>query len=186
MRFRDLYDRAVATGMKNPNAMVLASVGEGGRPSARAVLLKVFDERGFVFFTNFESRKGAQILANAHVALHAYWRELDHQVSIEGDATAVTDEEADAYFVSRPRGSRIGAWASLQSQPLESRTRLLARVAKVEARYLGRDVPRPPHWSGFRVVPSRIEFWKEGAFRLHDRFLFKRAGNTWTRQRLYP
>lgn len=185
-RFAKVYERAVATGMDDPNAMVVSSVDAGGRPSSRVVLLKGFDARGFVFYTNLESRKGAEILANPHVSLNFFWRELDQQVRIEGRAEPVTDEEADAYFASRPRASRLGAWASEQSRPLKSRARLMARVAKYEAKYLTGPVPRPAHWSGFRVVPRAIEFWVSGAFRLHDRTVYERTGDGWTSHKLYP
>ena len=184
-RFDEVFARARATGMANPNAMVVSSVDGDGRPSSRAILLKGFDHRGFVFYTNFESRKGREILANPHVALHFYWRELDEQVRIEGVAEPVSDEEADAYFATRPRGSQLGAWASRQSRPMKGRAQLLAAVAKVEARYLGK-VPRPPHWSGFRVVPDRFEFWVAGRFRLHDRTVYERDGGGWKTQKLYP
>lgn len=185
-RFAKVYERAVATGMDDPNAMVVSSVDAEGRPSSRVVLLKGFDARGFVFYTNLESRKGAEIRANPHVSLNFFWRELDQQVRIEGRAEPVTDEEADAYFASRPRASRLGAWASEQSRPLKSRARLMARVAKYEAKYLTGPVPRPAHWSGFRVVPRAIEFWVSGAFRLHDRTVYERTGDGWTSHKLYP
>ncbi len=166
-RFRDVFDEAAATGMTDPNAMILSTVASDGRPSSRAVLLKDFDERGFVFYTNLESRKGRDISDRPDVCLIFYWRELNKQVRIEGRAEQVSDEEADAYFATRPRGSQLGAWASRQSRPLKSRAELLAAVAKFEARFLVR-VPRPPHWSGYRVVPEYFEFWVAGAFRLHD------------------
>jgi pyridoxamine 5'-phosphate oxidase len=184
-RFEEVFGRACATGMANPNAMVVSSVDGRGRPSSRAILLKGFDRRGFVFYTNFESRKGREILANPHVALHFYWRELDQQVRIEGVAERVSAEEADAYFATRPRGSQLGAWASRQSRPMKGRAELLTEVAKVEVRYLGK-VPRPPHWSGFRVVPERFEFWVAGRFRLHDRTVFERAGEGWKSWKLFP
>ncbi len=184
-RFEEVFDRACTTGMADPNAMVVASVAGDGRPSSRAILLKGFDRRGFVFYTNLESRKGREILANPHVALHFYWRELDEQIRIEGAAELVSDEEADAYFATRSRGSQLGAWASRQSRPMKSRAELLAAVARVEARYLGK-VPRPTHWSGFRVVPDRFEFWVAGRFRLHDRTVYERDGGGWKTQKLYP
>ena len=170
----------------DPNAMALASVGEDGTPSVRMVLLKGVDEHGFVFYTNLESRKGSEILANPHVALNFYWRETRKQVRIRGRAQPVTAEEADAYFATRPRTSQLGAWASKQSRPLEGRGHLMARVAKYEAKFLTGPVPRPPHWSGFRVVPSTLEFWVAGAFRLHDRTLFERTAEGWTWRKLYP
>jgi pyridoxamine 5'-phosphate oxidase len=185
-RFAEVYERAVAAEIKHPNAMAVSTVGEGGQPSARMVLLKDFDERGFTFYTNLESRKGIQLQASPRAALNFYWREIDVQVSIEGPVELVSDEEADAYFATRPRGSQLGAWASQQSRPLSGRVRLLAEVAKVEAKYLGGAVPRPPHWSGFRVVPERYEFWEAQAFRLHDRTLYQRTDAGWVSTRLYP
>ena len=184
-RFETVFERVCATGMTDPNAMMVSSVDAEGRPSTRTILLKGFDRRGFVFYTNFESRKGREILANPHVALHFYWRDLGEQVRIEGVAEPVSDEEADAYFATRPRGSQLGAWASRQSRPMKSRAELLARVAKYEARYLGK-VPRPPHWSGFRVVPRRFEFWVAGKFRLHDRTVFEPEGDGWKSWKLFP
>ncbi len=185
-RFTENFDKARATGMANPNAMVLASVDAEGRPSSRVVLLKAFDARGFVFFTNYESRKGREILANPHVCLTVFWRELDRQVNIRGCAKPVADEEADVYFTGRSRSSQLGAWASRQSRPLVSRAHLIARVAKYEAKYLVKPVPRPPHWSGFRVVPAAIEFWSAGKFRLHDRTVYEKTADGWTSHRLYP
>jgi pyridoxamine 5'-phosphate oxidase len=184
-RFAEVFAMAEADGMKDPNAMVLSSVGEEGRPSSRVVLLKGFDQRGFVFYTNFESRKGREILAHPAVCLSFFWRDLGRQVRIEGDAEVVSDEEADAYFATRPRGSQLGAWASRQSRPVSGRAELLAEVAKVELRY-PLKVPRPPHWSGFRVVPHTFEFWTAGTFRLHDRALYRRQGERWTITHLFP
>lgn len=185
VRFGEVFERAVATGIDDPNAMVVSSVDGGGRPSSRVVLLKSFDDQGFIFYTNFESRKGREILANPHVALNFYWRELHEQIRIQGVAEQVADDEADAYFTTRPRGSQLGAWASRQSRPLKSRASLLAEVAKVEARYLGK-IPRPLHWSGFRVVPDTFEFWVAGKFRLHRRTVYERTDRGWKTQRLYP
>ena len=185
VRFAEVFARAEATGIRDPNAMVLSSVDGAGRPSSRVVLLKGFDARGFVFYTNFESRKGCEILANPNVSLNFFWRELDQQVRVEGEASQVSDEEADAYFASRPRGSQLGAWASQQSRPTSGRAELLAAVAKVELRYPG-SVPRPPHWSGFRVVPRAVEFWVAGSFRLHDRTLYERGPEGWTLTKLFP
>ena len=185
-RFSDLFERAKKAVPVDPNAMVVATVGDGGRPSARVVLLKDFDARGFVFFTNHESRKGRELRAHPFAALCFHWAPLEEQVRIEGRVERVSDAEADAYFYSRPRGSQVGAWASLQSQPLSSRDELDARVAEVEARHAGGEVPRPPHWSGFRVVPDRIEFWHARVSRLHDRHVYLREADGWRTEMLYP
>lgn len=185
-RFAEVFARAEAAEIKLPNAMSVATVSPSGQPTTRMVLLKGYDEHGFVFFTNFESRKGRHILASPRVGLNFYWRELDVQVAIEGRAERVSDEEADAYFATRPRPSQLGAWASQQSRPLVSRAKLLADVARIEARHLGRKVPRPPHWSGFRVVPERFEFWEGKPFRLHERALYERTEDGWRVTTLYP
>ena len=185
-RFREVFEEAVATGIRDPNAMIVSSVDAEGRPSSRAILLKDFDAGGFVFYTNLESRKGREILANPHVCLNFFWRETGKQVRIRGRAEQVDDAEADAYFATRPRTSQLGAWASRQSRPMTGRSQLMARVAKYEAKYLTGKVPRPPHWSGFRVVPSSFEFWVAGAFRLQDRTVFERTGGGWATHRLYP
>jgi pyridoxamine 5'-phosphate oxidase len=185
-RFREVLAEATATGMANPNAMTVSTVDASGQPSARMVLLKGFDEHGFVFFTNFESRKGREILGNPKVSLSFFWRQLDKQVVILGTAERVSDEEADAYFATRARTSQLGAWASQQSRPLPGRAHLLAEVAKLEARWLGKPVPRPPHWSGFRVVPHWIEIWSAGTFRLHDRTVYERVPEGWRVTKLYP
>lgn len=184
-RFRRVFDEAKATGMRDPNAMILSTVGNGGRPSSRAVLLKGFDEGGFVFYTNFESRKGREILAHPDVCLIFYWRELDQQVRIEGRARPVDEAEADAYFATRDHGSQLGAWASQQSRPMRNRAELVAAVARVQVRY-PLKVPRPPHWSGFRVVPSYFEFWVQGKFRLHERTVYEKTDTGWTSHLLYP
>jgi len=173
--------------LNDPNAMAVATVGADGMPSQRMVLLKDFDSRGFVFYTNYESRKGVELLSHAKAALLFHWKSLRRQVRIEGNVERVSDEEADAYFSSRPKQSQIGAWASQQSRPVESRFALEKEVARVAARYALGKVPRPPHWSGFRVVPSAFEFWKDGPFRLHDRVrLLPQGSSGWTAQRLYP
>lgn len=185
-RFRDVFDMACATDMVDPNAMTLATVGADGRPAARTVLLKQWDARGFVFYTNFESRKGEEILGQPDVALLFFWRDLGRQIRIEGPAAPVDDAEADAYFASRHRGSRIGAWASQQSRPVSGPEELEAAVKEMEARFPGDDVPRPPHWSGFRVVPRYFEFWTAGEFRLHDREIFELIDGAWVTRRLYP
>ena len=167
-------------------AMTLATVAEDGTPSARLVLLKGFDARGFVFYTNLESRKSAELKGNSRAALCFFWKSLRRQVRIEGAALSVAAAEADAYFASRPRDSQIGAWASDQSRPLDSRETLERRVDRFARRFAEAAVPRPPYWSGFRIVPQRIEFWQERPFRLHDRWLFVRDGEAWQRQRLFP
>ena len=185
--FREIYDEAVGHGMTDPNAMVVSSVDAEGQPSSRVVLLKSFDEKGFVFYTNLESRKGREIQAHPKVSLDFYWRELGRQVVVLGTAEPVSDEEADAYFATRHRSSQLGAWVSRQSRPLVGgRGHLLAEVARLEAHYLGGKIPRPPHWSGFRVVPHWIEIWIAGKFRLHDRTAYERRGDGWARTKLYP
>jgi len=173
----------------DPNAMALATVDEDGLPDVRMVLLKDFDEDGFVFYTNCESAKGRELIGQPKAALLFHWKSLRRQVRVRGPVEQVSAAEADAYFATRPRHSRLGAWASQQSRPLESRFALEKAVALVAARYPIGEVPRPPHWSGFRIRPHQIEFWKDGAFRLHDRVLFSREAadaDAWQRQRLYP
>ncbi len=184
-RFREVFEEACDTGMTDPNAMILTTVAVDGRPSSRAVLLKDFDERGFVFYTNYESRKGREILAHPQVCLIFYWRDLGKQVRIEGRAEPVADEEADVYFATRDRGSQLGAWASRQSRPMKNRSELVAEVAKVQARHPVK-VPRPRHWSGFRVVPVYFEFWVQGKFRLHDRTVFERTDDGWKTHKVFP
>ena len=186
--FSELLEQAKQSIDPEPTAMTVATVGRDGRPAARTVLLKGFDERGFVFYTNFNSRKGRQLAANPQAALLFHWRHLREgvQVKIEGTVEPVSAEEADAYFASRPRGSQIGAWASLQSQPLASREQFDVRYADYEKQYEGVPVPRPPHWSGFRVVPERIEFWYGAQFRLHERQCYERSNGVWSQVMLYP
>ncbi len=177
----------------DPNAMALATVDPDGLPNVRMVLLKGVDQpdredRGFVFFTNFESAKGRELLASGKAALCFHWKSLRRQVRVRGLVSPVAPEEADAYFATRPRGSRIGAWASAQSRPLESRFALEKAVALYTAKYAVGDIPRPPYWSGFRVVPVEMEFWHDRPFRLHDRVQFRRSGPAapWVKARLYP
>ncbi len=179
---------AEASEINDPNAVALATVDEGGLPDVRMVLLKDFDERGFVFYTNFESQKGQEILAQRKAAMCFHWKSLRRQVRVRGPVEIVTDEEADAYFQSRPRGSRIGAWASKQSRPLESRFALEKAVAEYTARYAIGEIPRPPYWSGFRIRPVSIEFWHDRKFRLHDRIEFCRdtPDGPWSKVRMYP
>lgn len=181
---------AEASEPNDPTAMALATVGEDGMPSCRMVLLKGYDARGFVFYTNYESRKGRQLLASPKAALLFHWKTLRRQVRIEGGVAPVSAEEADAYFASRPRQSQIGAWASQQSRPLEGRFELEKRVALFAAKHAIGSVPRPPQWSGFRLTPRLIEFWQDGAFRLHDRLVYTRAEGVtegaWSTERLYP
>lgn len=185
--FRAWLEEAKASEPNDPNAMALATVDTDGLPDVRMVLLKGLDERGFVFFTNFESAKGREILATAKAALCFHWKSLRRQVRVRGAVETVSDAEADAYFQTRPRNSRIGAWASKQSRPLESRFALEKAVAEYTAKHLVGEIPRPPYWSGFRVIPSAMEFWHDRPFRLHDRVTFARGdGERWTKARLYP
>ncbi len=188
-RFRSVYalankiDRSI---IPEPNAMSLATIENRDQPSARIVLLKAFDERGFVFYTSYEGRKGRQLIAHPKAALCFYWAPIDIQVRVEGTVTKVADGEADAYFATRERRSQIGAWASRQSEPLETPTALGERVAKYEREFEGRSVPRPRFWSGFRVFPERIEFWKGKPNRLHERHLYTRDKDSWRIEILYP
>lgn len=172
----------------DPNGVALATVDADGMPDVRMVLLKGFDEHGFVFYTNFESAKGREILGSMKAAMCFHWKSLRRQVRVRGDIEVVTAAEADEYYASRPRGSRIGAWASKQSRPLESRFALEKAVAEYTARYAIGEIPRPPHWSGFRLKPVSIEFWHDRPFRLHDRVEFRHAedGKGWTKVRMYP
>jgi len=185
-RFRQGFDRAVENGIPEPTAMTLATVDDHGRPAARTVLLKDMDKTGFVFYTNLESRKGRHLAASPEVSLVFWWRENEEQVLVDGFAQPVSDAEADAYFASRPRGSQIGAWASKQSRPMENREEFLQRVAQYEKEFEGRDVPRPEHWSGFRVKPRRVEFWYGREYRLHERVCFDLVDGSWEESLLYP
>jgi pyridoxamine 5'-phosphate oxidase len=186
--FQDWMADAEKSEPNDPNAMSLATVDEEGLPNVRMVLLKEASERGFVFYTNFESQKGQEILATGKAALCFHWKSLRRQVRVRGLVEQVSAAEADAYFASRARDSRIGAWASQQSRPLEGRFALEAAVAMYAAKFVIGDVPRPPHWSGFRLRPLSLEFWHDRPFRLHDRVVFRRAdpSGSWNKTRLYP
>lgn len=184
--FKEWYAEAEEAGILMPEAMTLATCTKDGLPSARMVLLKGVDERGFVFYTNYGSRKSAELTENPNAALVFHWTVLQRQVRIEGAVTRVSEEESLAYFRTRGRGSRIGAWASQQSAALEKREALEARVAQYEEQFQGEDIPLPPFWGGFRVAPKRIEFWQGRANRLHDRLCFIREAEAWQTERLYP
>jgi pyridoxamine 5'-phosphate oxidase len=185
-QFRGWFDETLAADLHEPNAMTLATATPGGRPSARIVLLKGFDERGFVFYTNYEGRKSGELETNPYAALVFYWGELQRQVRIEGRVSRIPDRESDAYFAGRPRGSQFGAWASEQSRPVGDRSTLEERVRELEVEYEDREVPRPPFWGGYRVEPETIEFWQGRENRLHDRLLYSRAGAAWKLERLQP
>ena len=184
--FHDWYTEARTTEINDSNAMALATADAQGRPSVRMVLLKGYDERGFVFYTNRESRKAGDLAANSHVALLFHWKSLRRQIRIEGPIAFASDAESDAYFASRSRDSQLGAWASDQSRPLDTRATFEARFAEVQARFEGQPVPRPPHWGGYRVTPERIEFWLDREHRLHERRVFTRSGEGWSEGMLYP
>lgn len=191
--FEDWFKDAQASEPNDPNAMAVATVDAGGMPNVRMVLLKGLDpasalNRGFVFYTNFEGTKGRELLANPKAALVFHWKSLERQVRVRGQVTVVPDEEADAYFALRPRLSQIGAWASQQSRPLDGRFALEAAVANYTAKYAIGAIPRPPYWSGFRIVPGEIEFWMSRPFRLHDRVVFRRGteSGTWAQALLFP
>lgn len=184
-QFARWFDEAVAAAVPEPNAMTLATVDAGGQPGARIVLLKSFDARGFVFHTNYDSRKGDDLASNPHVALLFFWPELERQVRIEGRAARVDADESDAYFAGRPHGSQLSAWASPQSAPIADRAALEARFAATEARFTA-HVPRPPNWGGMRVAAVRFEFWQGRPSRLHDRLIWSRDGGGWTIGRLAP
>jgi pyridoxamine 5'-phosphate oxidase len=185
-RFNDHLALAGREGVFEPTAFSLATVGSDGKPSVRTMLLKAADERGFVFYTNTRSRKGREIAAAGRAAMVFWWGPLQRQVRVEGPVEPVTAGEADAYFASRPRGSQIGAWASNQSSVLSSREELLSAVRRIEEKYGAGPVPRPPHWSGFRLVPEAMEFWYGKDDRLHERFEYRREGNTWVERILSP
>ncbi len=184
--FAAWFDEAERGEPNDPEAMALATVDADGAPSLRMVLLKGFDRSGFVFYSNLDSRKGRELAANPRAALLFHWKSLRRQVRIEGSVTPVTGAEADAYFASRPRAHRIGAWASRQSRPLSGRFELEGEVARYAAKFHIGAIPRPPFWSGFRLAPRCFEFWRGSAFRLHDRLVYHRAGEGWTTERLFP
>ena len=184
--FEAWFGEASASEPKNPHAMALATVGADCTPASRMVLLKAVDARGFTFYTNLESDKARELQKNPRAALCFYWKSIDRQVRITGATEPVSDEEADAYFATRDRLSQIGAWASAQSRSLEGRFELEKRVAKFTLKFGVGAVPRPPFWSGYRVLPERIEFWSQAAFRLHDRLVYDRDGDGWRVERLYP
>jgi pyridoxamine 5'-phosphate oxidase len=184
--FAAWFAEAGASEPNDPNAMTLATANQEGHPSARIVLLKGWDASGFVFYTNKESRKGDELRENGRAALLFFWKSLHRQIRIEGMVEHVTDAEADTYYASRARISRLGAWASIQSRPLPARAELEARLQQYEGEYPGEDIPRPAYWSGYRVVPAHFEFWQDMPFRLHDRSVFDRVGDTWRAGKLYP
>ncbi|CAN5796630.1 pyridoxamine 5'-phosphate oxidase [soil metagenome] len=185
-QFRAWFEEMVNAGLVEPNAMTLATATPDGEPSARIVLLKGYDERGFVFYTNFEGRKARELEANPNCTLAFYWGDLERQIRIEGRAARISSEESDAYFAGRPRGSQLGAWASQQSQTVDSREPLEERLRELEAEYEGRQIPRPPFWGGYRVEPLSIEFWQGRRDRLHDRIVYTRADGRWQIHRLQP
>jgi pyridoxamine 5'-phosphate oxidase len=184
--FAEWLGEAEAAEPNDPNAMALATVDGDGMPNVRMVLLKGLDGGGFVFFTNYESAKGGELLASRKAALCFHWKSLRRQIRVRGPVEEVSKAEADAYFATRARGSRIGAWASQQSRPLESRFALEKAVASYAAKFAIGEIPRPDYWSGFRLIPVEIEFWRDREFRLHDRIQFRRAGDGWVKTRLYP
>ena len=184
--FEEWIAEATASEPNDPNAVALATVDTDGMPNVRTVLLKGHDERGFVFYTNFEGTKGSEVLATKKAAMCFHWKSLRRQVRLRGPVETVSDEEADTYYNSRHPQSRLGAWASDQSRPLADRQTLVDRLSHYEEKYGNENIPRPPHWSGFRIKPMSIEFWKDGEFRLHDRVMFTPTGDGWSGQRLYP
>lgn len=184
--FRRWYEDAERAGIQLPNAMALATASADGRPSIRHVLLREIENRGFVFYTNHGSRKGIEVAENPRAAFSIYWRELDRQISVTGDVSRVSEEQSDAYFATRSREARLGAWTSRQSSEIGSRDELMERFAAFDADYPGDEVPRPSFWGGFRIDPITVEFWHGREHRLHDRFLYQRVGDGWTIRRLAP
>ena len=185
-QFEKWWDEAVASSIDEVNAMTLATISEDGKPSARIVLLKGFDENGFVFFTNYQSNKGKALHANPFASLVFFWKELERQVRIEGSCVRVSEEESDVYFQSRPLGSRLGAWASPQSEVISNRSVIEKELEVVATRFAEGTVPRPAHWGGYRVIPASVEFWQGRPSRLHDRIQYKKTGKNWNIVRLAP
>lgn len=186
-QFQIWFEQAVSADLPEPNAMTLATATEEGKPSARIVLLKGFDEQGFVFYTNYNSQKGQQLAANPFASLVFWFAELERQIRIDGSVEKVSTEESEAYFVSRPIGSKLGAWASPQSEVISSRSILENKIAELEQRYKKQTIPKPPHWGGYRLIPTEIEFWQGRPNRLHDRLRYRQQSNeTWVRERLAP
>lgn len=185
-QFRVWFDQMLSSRPEEPTVMTVASVDESGQPWQRILLLKHFDDKGFVFYTNYESNKGQQLALNPKASLHFFWMNLERQVQVQGKVEKLGREEAEAYFHSRPRESQIGAWASQQSQPLESRSALETRYAQLVSEYHEKEIPLPDYWGGYRLVPDRIEFWQGGEYRLHDRVEYSRVADDWKVQRLNP
>lgn len=185
-QFAKWMDETLSSNLPEPTAMILSTVSPEGRPSSRVVLLKGFDTSGFVFFTNYKSRKGRELAHNPNAALHFFWPDLERQVNVSGIASMVSAEESDEYFQTRPFASRVGAWASKQSEPIASRMVLIKRVARLVVKYASGNVPRPPHWGGYRLVPDRFEFWQGRESRLHDRICYELVDGSWNLSRLSP
>jgi len=186
VQFQVWFENAIDADLHEPNAMILATATTDGKPSARTVLLKDYDERGFVFYTNYEGRKAGELETNPRCALLFYWGELERQVRVEGAVSRISEQESDEYFASRPRGSQLGAWASQQSRVVEGRCSLEQKLHSLQAEYEDREVPRPPFWGGYRVEPEEIEFWQGRESRLHDRLVYRREDGAWRIERLQP